>query len=400
MTYKHINFDDSPIMRSLEKHYIDNNLFKNNDSKKEAKNISVPNILPSVNLDENILKLAQDLRAANQSSYAAELESNFLIYKQVLSLYQTSNETGEDLIQSAHPNGSHKMEDLNSSEAVFEDVLDRHLKILDMVSKNPKGKLSNANQIIEAVKVIFAGEFSDMANINKNPIEKLYSQALEQFNQFDSLVEDFEDKAGTLFNLKAGGHPFDRTYELINLWLTNHKLVNRYDQVVKTIDNIINLMRSKSNPKSENNWLIGINEEQEIYLVAIAKKAIPLAEELKKTLSDLHSLEIANLKSQTNTKYKNENQPSNNITAATSDIVKLNKEFSQIVQTVDQYKTKAPQAKKWLDSVEKEVGDMKDSFDNLSEEDKEKSAATYLQNLNSKIKVPLQAFKEKILPNG
>lgn len=151
MTYKHIDFGSSEIMRSLEKVAQEKGLIKADPIKKTA--AVKLDLTPSNNLTDNILKLCAGLRAQGRNKYAEELENNFLNYKKAQTLYETSKEKGEDLINSAHPKGSHKLEDVNSKEAVFENILDQHLKTLEVVNKKPTGKLSNAS-IIKSVKTV------------------------------------------------------------------------------------------------------------------------------------------------------------------------------------------------------------------------------------------------------
>ena len=61
-------------------------------------------------------------------------------------MYETHKETGDDVIHSAHPKGSHKLEGVAGDEATFEDILDKHTKILNVVEKKPTGKLSTASR--------------------------------------------------------------------------------------------------------------------------------------------------------------------------------------------------------------------------------------------------------------
>ena len=83
---------------------------------------------------------------------ASEVETNYLNYKRAQTLYEAHKETGDDLIHSAHPKGSHKLEGVEGEEATFEDILDQHTQILQKIEKKPTGKLSSAAQILNSVK--------------------------------------------------------------------------------------------------------------------------------------------------------------------------------------------------------------------------------------------------------
>jgi hypothetical protein len=152
MTFKHVKFEDSPIMRSLEKVAKEKGLVKPETIQKQASIEKKADYTPSDNLMENILKLCSGLRSKGLVKEASELETNYLNYKQAQTLYETSKETGDDLVEFAHPKGSHKLEGVEGDEATFEDILTVHVKHLEMVAKKPTGKLSNASQIVKEVK--------------------------------------------------------------------------------------------------------------------------------------------------------------------------------------------------------------------------------------------------------
>lgn len=152
MTFKHVKFEDSPTMRALEKVAKEKGLVKPEPLQKKASITKKADYTPSADLMENVLKLCSGLRAQGLVKEAAELETNYLNYKQAQTLYETSKETGEDVLQFAHPKGSHKLENVEGDEAVVEDLLEKHLKHVQMVEKKPTGKLSTA-QAISSVKM-------------------------------------------------------------------------------------------------------------------------------------------------------------------------------------------------------------------------------------------------------
>ena len=161
MTYKHIKFEDSPVMRSLEKLAHSKGLVKDEPVIKTA---STKNSRPTSNsLVENVLYLCSQLRTSGLESEASELELNLMTYKQANTLYETSSEKGEDLVQRAHPKGSHKLEGVEGGDlALIETIVDQQMKNLKMVDKKPTGKLSNASDILNAVKIVLAVSKSDL----------------------------------------------------------------------------------------------------------------------------------------------------------------------------------------------------------------------------------------------
>lgn len=155
MTFKHVNFSDSVTMRSFEKVAREKGWIKNEQIKKEA---VIADLSISFNLTENIIKLCNGLRTSGFHKYADEIEHKFMSYKKAQSLYETSKETGEDLIDTAHPNGSHKLEGVDSAEAVIETIIDKHLAHVKLTEKQPTGKLASSKDILKAVKTVLAQE--------------------------------------------------------------------------------------------------------------------------------------------------------------------------------------------------------------------------------------------------
>lgn len=153
MTFKHSKFEDSVTMRSLERIAKANGWVKPEPITKSASGVD---LTPSISLVENVLKLCAGLRQAGFEKYAGELESKLLSYKQAQTLYEVSKEKGEDLVDAAHPKGSHKLENVEGDEAVFETIVDRHMKMLEKIEKMPTGKLASSRDVIGAVKVVLA----------------------------------------------------------------------------------------------------------------------------------------------------------------------------------------------------------------------------------------------------
>ena len=56
------------------------------------------------------------------------------------------------LIEAAHPEGGHQMENVEG-DAYVEDILEKHLKMLDVADQSPKGKLASSKGVLDAVKV-------------------------------------------------------------------------------------------------------------------------------------------------------------------------------------------------------------------------------------------------------
>ena len=187
MTFKHYTkFEDSVTMRSLTKVAQDKGWIKEEPVIKTA--ASKLDLKPSEDLTENLLKLCSGLRASGFEKQADELESKFVGYKRAQSLYGVSNEEGDDLIHAAHPKGSHKLENVDSKEAIFEDILDKHNQFVNVVNKKPLGKLSSSRNVIDAVKVIFA------QTATAEQFQSAIQDAMREINNDVSTVSRLADK--------------------------------------------------------------------------------------------------------------------------------------------------------------------------------------------------------------
>jgi hypothetical protein len=158
MTFKHLKFEDSATMRSLTKVAQDKGWIKEEPIVKKAS--PATDLNPTEDLTVNLLKLCSGLRTAGFEKQAEEIEEKFVNYKRANSLYGVDGEKGEDLVHAAHPKGSHKLENVDSKEAVFEDILDNQIKFMSVVDKKPTGKLASSHDIVGAVKTILAQNIS------------------------------------------------------------------------------------------------------------------------------------------------------------------------------------------------------------------------------------------------
>lgn len=154
MTFKHGKFEDSATMRSLIKVAEQKGWVTSEPLKKTASE-SI-DLSPTSSLTENVLKLCAGLRQSGMHKYADEVEKNFFNYKRASDIYDVTGEEGKDLVDAAHPDGSHKMEGMEG-DAVIETILDQHLKDTEVVEKKPSGKLTDASSILRAVKMVLAG---------------------------------------------------------------------------------------------------------------------------------------------------------------------------------------------------------------------------------------------------
>jgi len=91
-------------------------------------------------LTSQILTLSSALRTNGFERYADALEEKFVQYKQAdVHMYRVHDEDGEDMVDRAHPDGDVNMGDSDLGDV--ETTVSRHKKIVDVVKKQPTGKL-------------------------------------------------------------------------------------------------------------------------------------------------------------------------------------------------------------------------------------------------------------------
>jgi hypothetical protein len=186
MTFKHVKFEDSATMRSLIKVAAEKGWVKNNPLEKYA-SVERDDLTPTDSLTLNVMKLCAGLRSQGMNKYADEVETNFVAYKKAAGIYDVSGEKGEDLVDAAHPDGGHKMEDM-IGDSLVETILERHLKMVEMIGKKPTGKLASHLDILGAVKnVLGQGQEQAPAPTVEGLVKKIQDKAGNILKRYNSL---------------------------------------------------------------------------------------------------------------------------------------------------------------------------------------------------------------------
>ncbi len=95
-----------------------------------------PSLAPSDNLQEDIIRLANGLRKKGFEKEASEIEKNFILLKTAESgLYNVHGETGEDLLEFAHPDCDVEIAPSEKGLGQVESLLSAHKKFLEMINK-------------------------------------------------------------------------------------------------------------------------------------------------------------------------------------------------------------------------------------------------------------------------
>lgn len=223
MTYKNTKFEDSPVMRSLEKLAQKKGLIKNDPFKKEA-SAPAPSYVPTENLNQNILKLCSGLRSQGFGRYASELESKFLALK-----------SAENILEEAHPEGSVTLKDMEG-DATVEDCADQKKMIEDIIKKTPKGKFGH--DIVNLVKITLGsgGSSTAFSFVSKNLLPELTAAAelIEKDNNAKSVKVLTSIKSATEFVSRLTQDSLASEIDRITAMLTTIKQeLSAYSAAVK-----------------------------------------------------------------------------------------------------------------------------------------------------------------------
>jgi hypothetical protein len=300
MTFKHNNFEDSATMRSLTKLAREKGLIKDEPVVKTA--APKVDLTPSDSLTENLLKLCAGLRAAGFDKHAEEVETKFVQYKQATSMYGVGTEKGEDLVHAAHPKGSHKMEDIDSKEATFEDILDKHTQILDAVNKKPTGKLGSTQEVLDAVKKVFST--AKVVNADQN-LDSLYAQAKSVLGKFRQIFNSIGQKLGS--DLTSNNRWLDTIQTVLD-----HKAVYDHPGFMTTeeLGNALDLALSSLKGDEEPSFFANSQETDDwkykiLPMFVIAEKYVP---SFQKIIAQIAETE-AGAKTQSAQQYDPDAQP-------------------------------------------------------------------------------------------
>lgn len=133
---------------------------------------------PSEDLFMDMCRLSEALRNKGYVKQAESLDKKIAAYKVAEThLYRVHDEDGDALIEHAHPEGDFKVEDAADGMGEVEKLTTQHKKIVDIVNKQPTGKLASlAEQIVKKAQDPFeskapqragAGELSSVATLKK-----------------------------------------------------------------------------------------------------------------------------------------------------------------------------------------------------------------------------------------
>lgn len=389
MTFKHVKFEDSAIMRSLEKVAREKGMVKDEPMTKTAS--AQLDLTISSNLMENVLKLCAGLRANGFDKQANELEANYLAYKKANTLYETSKEKGEDLIHDAHPKGSHKLEGvLGDDLAVVETILDRHIKLIKIIDKKPTGKLSSSSSIINAVKTVLGQEV--------NPLDIIAEQQMKGRMAWSKINSEVDKNTSSWALQWSENYAWGTISQGINKML-NYK---PQDMTIDRIENLDSRIREAYNfvNKMNNQDLLDRLQDlfKQMYLLygpmKKARDAYNRGESAKSVENIVDKKTAPGPKSIPEVTVVGD--PNNISSKVQNSLNKIKSYKSQIQSDMDLSVEEKNAANKWLDGRATLYNSQKAGFESIPEEEKANAAQRFLNNIN-KLDAQLEAFRSKWL---
>ena len=184
-----------------------------------------------------LISLASDLEEMGEVEAAIAVDKQVGIYKEALDkLYDVTGETGEQLINEAHPGGGPVMAPAKDEGGKVETLLEEHKKMVDKATKKPTGKYAELvmNLIATANSLEDEGR-SEEAKLVDDTIRDLLqtdpfvnrSLASEMASSEDNVISDLQKEAQT----PEAQSVHDRMFRILN------SMVQALDELEGSVQN-------------------------------------------------------------------------------------------------------------------------------------------------------------------
>lgn len=301
-------------------------------------------------LTSTLLKLCNKLRAEGFNKYAESIENKFVNYKAAsVHLYQAHKETGEDLVNQAHPEGDNKIvSDVSDNYGDVETIVSKHKKIVDVVNKQPTGKLASyINQCKIALGQTAQRKIVNLANAAKHNITQAIGIA---------------KGTGGISNTMWFIGPLNSSYvNFMKTMNTNPISVSDINDAESELDIIENRLEPMLGKGVENLW-----EKVKQFIDAAKNNLVSIKALVVETYS--------NNEEQPDAGSEESDKPTQTVLSAVIEKVKLELEqASSLVKSVNTFASKAADAtkadflKKVVGSVQSYVNDVKSVLAKLME---------------------------------
>jgi hypothetical protein len=149
----------------------------------------------------SLVSLANDLDAMGAEDAALAVDRRLVLYKEAVDkLYDVHGETGEKLIEMAHPGGGPVIVSTKDEGGKVETIVEEHKKMVEKSTKNPTGKIAKVIQklIVRANALEDAGEIEAACAVD-NAIEQLREVSLPFVDRSTALeAAGSEDKVASI----------------------------------------------------------------------------------------------------------------------------------------------------------------------------------------------------------
>lgn len=401
MTMKHVGFEHSEIMRSFERvaqekglvqpDSVESKLHKLASAKIES---SRADLTTSDDVNQNLLKLCSGLRSKGLGKYAQSIEDKMMQVRAAeADLYNTQKETGESLLEEAHPEGSVEVAEAEDDNGVVQTRSDIHKAVEEIAMKEPTAKL--AREAVMAQLKVALGQAAIMegkrhvsvkATALLGTLQAAHSKMLEVF------VEDDDGVLGQFGKNLLGGS------------LTGWTKTFKRDATTK----LNNLMSAVSNldKGSPGVAINAIKNSAKEYVGFLSSKseAAAVAADCKKFANEIISVcdQGFEMMLKSDSEVKHESALTNHQGGPAS---KLAQRFAGLLSTVALYKSrlaarrhpKAAEYAAWLDRMAAFIAQEQHEFGSALPEHQGELVGDYDVRLNQ-IQAKLNNFKAKVLP--
>lgn len=320
----------------------------------------------ALSFDEKMLKLCDELRSQGFSKQADALESKFVNYKSAASsIYKTQKETGEDLLNSAHPGADPNV--ANGDLGDVENLVSKHKKIVDIVNKQPTGKYA---KYINQCKIAL-GE----------GVDDLYLSTSDIFDQYVNLYNNIQTQLGE----SDGNLQF---FNSVRDALNERKLYE-FPQLENALISSTENYKEESSPgffsgpEFETKWT---NEILPMFDM-LKSLAVKFSDNVKK----IRAAEASHKKEEVISKYSPGQKSKDK---RSLDLINY---FKHYTDTINSWKNKVntdpensqedkANANKWLDASSKELEDLFAAFNALGPEEQSEKAPAFTKALHDIVK--------------
>jgi hypothetical protein len=188
MTFKHIEFYDSPVMIELARQAIQKGTVKPlsmDEILKNASDTQVDDCQPSGNLMLDVSRLAEGLRAKGYVKEAISLEAKLMEYKRAAKEFSS-------ILDQAHPEGDVEMGDASSDLGDVETLESAHLKMEEILKKVPTGKQTKAESLLAKTVAI-------LREAQTAPANEMESVLSGQVSEQDQKIAEINKKIAGSF---------------------------------------------------------------------------------------------------------------------------------------------------------------------------------------------------------